>query len=138
MKLSTILSFGLAAAAAAAPACALKKDSKHLQRAEMVEARAASLPDVVNVKVKNLYPEDGVWDFSQQTLYQSNLWKGLISTFKPSDGSHINVRIDGVVSEVGTDFGNGNGRDERPATALVLVRWNGMLMYITHLCRATL
>lgn len=94
-------------AAAASPV--LSMSEKHERRAELLERQ--SLPDQVDVKVKNLYPEDGVWDFQRQTLYQSNLWKGLISTFKPSDQSHINVRIDGVSS-------SGNGDQQMAGLSL--------------------
>ncbi|UZJ57466.1 hypothetical protein CBS101457_006786 [Exobasidium rhododendri] len=67
------------------------------KRASPLHSRA-TLPDSIDVKVKNLYPEDGVYDVTRQILYQSNLWKGLISTWKPSDSSHFNVKIDGVSS----------------------------------------
>lgn len=57
-----------------------------------------SLPDSIKVPVKNLYPEDGVWNFDTKQLIQSNLWKGRLSVYKPSDNSHFNVLIPGVSS----------------------------------------
>lgn len=92
MRANLILSFLAAATlAVAAPA------HKHHQGLEQLNSRA-TLPDVIDVKVKNLYPEDGVYDWTRQIYYQSNLWKGLISTWKRTDSSHFNVRIDGVSS----------------------------------------
>ncbi|WFD03842.1 hypothetical protein MOBT1_002537 [Malassezia obtusa] len=61
-------------------------------------AVAAQLPDQVNVNIKNLAPEDTVYDRTRQLFYQSNLWKGQIAVFDPKRNSHFNVKIDGVSS----------------------------------------
>ncbi|KAJ9474312.1 hypothetical protein PHBOTO_004379 [Pseudozyma hubeiensis] len=67
-----------------------------------LEPRAA-VPDVFNVNVKNLYPEDTVFDKARGLFYQSNLWKGRISVTSARDNSHFNVLIPGVSSS-----GNGD------------------------------
>lgn len=61
-------------------------------------AWAASLPDEIDVQVKNLSPEDSVYDRTRQLLYQSNLWKGQISVFNPSSKQHFNIKVPGVTS----------------------------------------
>ena len=55
-------------------------------------------PDTFSVNVKNLYPEDAVYDRSHGLLYQSNLWKGRISAWSTRDSSRFNVLIPGVSS----------------------------------------
>ncbi|PWY99177.1 putative major allergen Mal f 1 precursor [Testicularia cyperi] len=63
-----------------------------------IESRAAA-PDVYNVNVKNLYPEDTVLDKSRGLLYQSNLWKGRISVWNTANSNHFNLLIPGVSSD---------------------------------------
>ncbi|KAN0059722.1 hypothetical protein ACQY0O_008294 [Thecaphora frezii] len=59
-------------------------------------------PDSYSIRVKNLYPEDTVYDRTRNLFYQSNLWKGRISVWNPADSSHYNLLIPGVSS-----LGNG-------------------------------
>lgn len=63
----------------------------------------ASIPDVYNINVKDLYPEDTVFDKARNLFYQSNLWKGRVSVWNVNDNSHFNVLIPGVSSD-----GNGD------------------------------
>lgn len=63
----------------------------------------APVPDVYNVNVKNLYPEDTLFDRARNLFYQSNLWKGRVSVWNVADNSHFNVLIPGVSSD-----GNGD------------------------------
>lgn len=67
-----------------------------------VQSRAP-IPDVYNIDVKNLYPEDTIFDKARNLLYQSNLWKGRVSVWNANGGSHFNVLIPGVSSD-----GNGD------------------------------
>lgn len=59
---------------------------------------SANLPDTINVHVKNLAPEDTIYDRTRQLFYQSNLWKGMIEVWDNKRQSHFNVKIDGVSS----------------------------------------
>lgn len=59
----------------------------------------APIPDIYNVDVKNLYPEDTIFDKARNLFYQSNLWKGRVSVWNISDRSHFNVLIPGVSSD---------------------------------------
>lgn len=70
-----------------------------------------SLPDAIKTPVKNLYPEDGVWNFDSQVLIQSNLWKGRLSVYSPSTNKHFNVLIPGVSS-------SGNGAQQMAGVSL--------------------
>ncbi|TKY85590.1 hypothetical protein EX895_005752 [Sporisorium graminicola] len=63
-----------------------------------VQSRAA-VPDVYNIDVTNLYPEDAVFDKARNLFYQSNLWKGRVSVWNVNDGSHFNLLIPGVSSD---------------------------------------
>lgn len=67
-----------------------------------LESRA-TIPDIYNINVKNLYPEDTIFDKARNLFYQSNLWKGRISVWNAGDSSHFNVLIPGVSSD-----GNGD------------------------------
>ncbi|PWN53926.1 putative major allergen Mal f 1 precursor [Violaceomyces palustris] len=58
---------------------------------------SAPIPDSIVVKVKNLTPEDTVFDRSRNVFYQSNLWKGQISVWG-TDNSHFNLLVPGVSS----------------------------------------
>jgi len=58
----------------------------------------AALPDQIDVKVKNLTPEDTIYDRTRHVFYQSNLYKGRISVYNPKTKSHFNVHIDGASS----------------------------------------
>lgn len=58
----------------------------------------ATVPDTYNIAVKNLYPEDAVFDKNRGLYYQSNLWKGQISVWNTATKSHFNVLIPGVSS----------------------------------------
>ena len=60
---------------------------------------SAALPDTINVNVRNLGPEDSVFDRTRSVFYQSNLYKGSIEVYDPRRRSHFNVRIDGVSSD---------------------------------------
>lgn len=57
-----------------------------------------SVPDAINVQVKNLYPEDTIYDKSRRLYYQSNLWKGRVSVWNPASNSNYNLLIPGVSS----------------------------------------
>ncbi|PKI83121.1 hypothetical protein MVES1_002885 [Malassezia vespertilionis] len=81
----------------------MRTSALFLASAATLGAVSAALPDRINVRVKNLSPEDTVYDHSRGLFYQSNLWKGLIEVYNPKERSHINVRIDGVSSS-----GDGN------------------------------
>ncbi|KIS67043.1 putative Major allergen Mal f 1 precursor [Mycosarcoma maydis] len=59
----------------------------------------APVPDVYKITVKNLYPEDTVFDKARNLFYQSNLWKGRISVWSVNDNSHFNVLVPGVSSD---------------------------------------
>ena len=59
---------------------------------------SAALPDQIDVHVKNLAPEDTIYDRTRSLFYQSNLWKGLIEVWDNKRKTHFNVRIDGVSS----------------------------------------
>ncbi|SNX86531.1 probable Major allergen Mal f 1 precursor [Melanopsichium pennsylvanicum] len=59
----------------------------------------ASIPDVYNINVRNLYPEDTIFDRARSLFYQSNLWKGRVSVWNVNDNSHFNVMIPGVSSD---------------------------------------
>ena len=61
-------------------------------------AIAASLPDQINIKGKNLYPEDVVYDQTRDMFYQSNLWKGKASVWDVKKKERFNVDIPGVTS----------------------------------------
>ncbi|WFD00701.1 hypothetical protein MYAM1_003453 [Malassezia yamatoensis] len=61
-------------------------------------AWAASLPDPINVNIKNLSPEDLAYDRTRQLFYLSNLWKGEIAVWDPKRQSHFNVQIDGLTN----------------------------------------
>ena len=63
----------------------------------------APIPDVYNINVKNLYPEDTIFDKARNVFYQSNLWKGRVSVWNVNDNSHYNLLIPGVSSD-----GNGD------------------------------
>ncbi|SPO24064.1 probable Major allergen Mal f 1 precursor [Ustilago trichophora] len=65
----------------------------------------APIPDVYNINVKNLYPEDTIFDKARNLFYQSNLWKGRISVWNVNDNSHFNLLIPGVSSD-------GNGEQQ--------------------------
>lgn len=67
-----------------------------------VQSRAP-IPDVYNINVKDLYPEDTIFDKARNLFYQSNLWKGRVSVWNVNDNSHFNVLIPGVSSD-----GNGD------------------------------
>ncbi|WFD25052.1 hypothetical protein MNAN1_000014 [Malassezia nana] len=58
----------------------------------------AALPDQINVKIKNLTPEDTIYDRTRQVFYQSNLYKGRIEVYNPKNQQHFNVKIDGASS----------------------------------------
>ncbi|KAL4401332.1 hypothetical protein ACI68E_000969 [Malassezia pachydermatis] len=58
----------------------------------------AALPDVIDVKIKNLTPEDTIYDHTREVFYQSNLYKGRIAVYDPKRQSHFNVAIDGASS----------------------------------------
>ena len=53
---------------------------------------SAGLPDTINVHVKNLAPEDTIYDRTRQLFYQSNLWKGMIEVWDNKRQSHFNVK----------------------------------------------
>ncbi|WFD21365.1 hypothetical protein MEQU1_000013 [Malassezia equina] len=72
----------------------------------------AALPDQIDVKVKNLSPEDTIYDRTRQLFYQSNLYKGRIEVYNPKTKSHFNVHIDGYSS-------NGNGEQQMSGLSLL-------------------
>ena len=59
----------------------------------------APIPDTYNINVKNLYPEDTIFDRARNLFYQSNLWKGRVSVWNINDNSHFNLLIPGVSSD---------------------------------------
>ncbi|EPQ29715.1 uncharacterized protein PFL1_02935 [Pseudozyma flocculosa PF-1] len=78
----------LSAAIAAAIGCATLAPSH----------AAPVAPDSYSIRVKNLYPEDTVYDRTRNLFYQSNLWKGRISVWNPANSDHYNLLIPGVSS----------------------------------------
>ncbi|KAJ1025940.1 hypothetical protein NDA16_002566 [Ustilago loliicola] len=62
----------------------------------------APAPDVYNINVKDLYPEDTLFDKQRNLFYQSNLWEGRVSVWNINDNSGYYLNIPGATS-------NGNG-----------------------------
>ncbi|EST09254.1 Six-bladed beta-propeller, TolB-like protein [Kalmanozyma brasiliensis GHG001] len=62
-----------------------------------LETRAPP-PDTININVKNLYPEDCIFDKARNLFYQSNLWKGRVSVWNVATRSNYNLLIPGVSS----------------------------------------
>ncbi|PWN41737.1 hypothetical protein IE81DRAFT_157972 [Ceraceosorus guamensis] len=83
--------------------------SKVSSPSELVE-RAGGAPDVINVNIKNLEPEDRVYDVTRRVYYQSNLYKGRIAA-QTKDGAKFNVEIPGVSS-------SGNGAQQMAGLSL--------------------
>ncbi|CAO1628115.1 unnamed protein product [Parajaminaea phylloscopi] len=59
---------------------------------------AAGAPDVFEIKVPHLDPEDAVWDHQRGLLYQSNLYRARISV-SDAKGHKFDVNIPGVSSD---------------------------------------
>ena len=63
------------------------------------------------IKGKNIYPEDTVYDSTRDMFYQSNLWRGKVSVWDNKKKDHFNVDIPGVTSD-------GNGDQQASGVSL--------------------
>lgn len=80
MRFASLIAFnGLALVAI--PALASKPAFEHAR----VDRRATP-PDVYEIKVAHLDPEDAVWDAQRKLLYQSNLYRAKVSVSDTKTG----------------------------------------------------
>lgn len=79
MRFASLAAFHvLALALVALPARASIHAFEHVRR--------ATPPDVYNIKVAHLDPEDAVWDPQRKLLYQSNLYRAKVSVSDTKSG----------------------------------------------------